>query len=182
VPGLYAIGETSCTGLHGANRMASNSLLECLVFGHSAAMDIIANLDSEPVYGHIPDWDESLVRHSDEQVVVSHNWDELRRFMWDYVGIVRTDKRLQRAKHRVDLLLSEINDYYGNFRVNSDLLELRNLAQVADLIICSALARKESRGLHFTLDYPDTLDRAENTVLTPTVVKARPGARNLSNN
>ncbi len=182
IPGLYAIGETSCTGLHGANRMASNSLLECLVFGYSAAQDIIKQSSRTTEFPEIPEWDESLVTHSDEEVVVSHNWDELRRFMWDYVGIVRTDKRLQRAKHRVDLLLNEINEYYGNFRVNSDLLELRNLAQVADLIICSALARKESRGLHFTLDYPDTLDKAENTVLTPTIVKARPGARNLANN
>lgn len=181
IPGLYAIGETSCTGLHGANRMASNSLLECLVFGYSAAQDIISKIDKSFEFPAIPDWDESLVTDSDEQVVVSHNWDELRRFMWDYVGIVRTDKRLERAKHRVDLLLSEINEYYGNFRVNSDLLELRNLAQNADLIICSALARKESRGLHYTLDYPDTMARPENTVLTPTVVKPRPGARNLSN-
>lgn len=182
IPGLYAIGETSCTGLHGANRMASNSLLECLVFGYSSAQDIIAKLDKSAECPDIPEWDESLVTHSDEQVVVSHNWEELRRFMWDYVGIVRTDKRLERAKHRVDLLLGEINDYYGNFRVNSDLLELRNLARIADLIICSALARKESRGLHYTLDYPETRQTAENTVLTPIVVKTRPGARNLSNN
>ncbi len=182
IPGLYAVGEISCTGLHGANRMASNSLLECLVFGYSAAQDILKKLAKKSIVPQIPQWDESLVTHSDEQVVVSHNWDELRRFMWDYVGIVRTDKRLQRAKHRVDLLLSEIAEYYGNFRVNSDLLELRNLAQVADLIICSALARKESRGLHYTLDYPDILQKADNTVLTPTIVKPRPGARNLSNN
>lgn len=182
ISGLYAIGETSCTGLHGANRMASNSLLECFVFGYSAAQDIISKLDNTSECLEIPEWDESLVTDSDEEVVVAHNWDELRRFMWDYVGIVRTDKRLQRAKHRVDLLLNEINDYYGNFRVNSDLLELRNLAQVADLIICCALARKESRGLHYTLDYPDMLETPENTVLTPTVVKPHPGMRNLSNN
>ena len=181
IPGLYAIGETSCTGLHGANRMASNSLLECLVFGYSAARDIVARLEKYTDSPELPEWDETLVTDSDEQVVVSHNWDELRRFMWDYVGIVRTDKRLQRAKHRVDLLLSEINDYYGHFRVNSDLLELRNLAQVADLIICSALARKESRGLHFTLDYPETRDKAENTILTPTIVRSRPGAGRLTN-
>ncbi len=167
ISGLYAIGEVSCTGLHGANRMASNSLLECLVFGYSAATKILSKLGKPTEISDIPDWDESLVTDSDEQVVVSHNWDELRRFMWDYVGIVRTDKRLQRAKHRVDLLLSEIHDYYGNFRVNRDLLELRNLARIADLIIRSALARKESRGLHYTLDYPETLDNPDISILTP---------------
>ena len=168
IDGLYAIGETAFTGLHGANRMASNSLLECLVFGAAAATDIAAHLDELPSAPPIPPWDESRVTDSDEQVVVSHNWDELRRFMWDYVGIVRTDKRLERAKRRVDLLRQEIADYYGNFRINNDLLELRNLAQVAELIITSAQARKESRGLHYTLDYPQPDARElHNTILTP---------------
>ena len=163
------MGETAWTGLHGANRLASNSLLECLVFGRSASEDIHTSLDQTTVPGDLPAWDESRVTDSDEEVVVSHNWDELRRFMWDYVGIVRTDKRLQRAKHRVDLLTSEIAEYYGNFRVTNDLLELRNLVQVADLIIQSALLRKESRGLHYTLDYPepDNSKAPLNTVLTP---------------
>ncbi len=167
--GLYAVGETSFTGLHGANRMASNSLLECLVFAHSAANHIRAALPTaEPRHG-LPPWDESRVTDSDEEVVVSHNWQELRRFMWDYVGIVRTDKRLERAKRRVDLLSGEIAEYYGNFRVTNDLLELRNLVQVADLIIRSAMQRRESRGLHYTLDYPerDEADPPRNTVLVP---------------
>ncbi len=166
---LYAIGETACTGLHGANRMASNSLLECLVFAQSASNDIIQQLGDTYHWDKIKHWDESRVTDSDEEVVVSHNWDELRRFMWDYVGIVRTDKRLQRAKRRVDLLLSEIDEYYGNFRITNDLIELRNLAMVADLIIRCAMQRKESRGLHYTLDYPDIDDSkaAENTILTP---------------
>ncbi len=169
VPGLYAIGETAFTGLHGANRMASNSLLECLVFGRAAAADILENLQSAPQPPAIPNWDESRVTDSDEEVVVSHNWEELRHFMWDYVGIVRTDKRLQRAKRRVDLLAAEIAEYYGNFRVTNDLLELRNLVQVADLIIRSAMQRKESRGLHYTLDYPepDTSHPPQNTELVP---------------
>jgi len=168
VDGLYAIGETACTGLHGANRLASNSLLECLVFSQSASEDILANLASYGLSKYLPDWDESRVTNSDEEVVVSHNWDELRRFMWDYVGIVRTNKRLQRAKSRVDLLLREIEEYYGNFRVTNDLLELRNLAQVADLIIRCAMQRHESRGLHYTLDYPQTDSPPPvNTILTP---------------
>ncbi len=169
VPGLYAIGEVTFTGLHGANRLASNSLLECLVFGQSAARYILNGLDTAKMPDKLPLWDESRVTDSDEEVVVSHNWDELRRFMWDYVGIVRTNKRLQRAKRRVDLLSAEIAEYYSNFRVTNDLLELRNLADVADLIICSAMARKESRGLHYTLDYPepDTSHSPQNTVLTP---------------
>jgi L-aspartate oxidase len=167
--GLYAIGETAHTGLHGANRMASNSLLECLVFGQAAADDIRGKLTSISPPPVVPEWDESRVTDSDEEVVVAHNWDELRRFMWDYVGIVRTDKRLQRAKHRIDLLLQEIDDYYGHFRVTNDLIELRNLAVVADLIIRSAMLRKESRGLHYTLDYPtpNNLQPPHNTVLTP---------------
>ena len=165
LPGLYAIGETSCTGLHGANRMASNSLLECLVYAQSCHNDIVVNLANAEMPQDLPLWDETQVTDSDEQVVVSHNWDELRRFMWDYVGIVRTTKRLQRAKNRVELLKGEIAEYYGNFRVTNDLIELRNLVQVADLIIESALHRKESRGLHYTLDYPDLSDQLQNTIL-----------------
>jgi L-aspartate oxidase len=151
---LYAVGEVAYTGLHGANRMASNSLLECLVFARSGANDILGRLNESFVDVQIPPWDESRVTDSDEEVVVSHNWEELRRFMWDYVGIVRTTKRLERAKHRVDLLLEEIDEYYSHFRVTNDLIELRNLALVADLIIRSAMSREESRGLHYTLDYP----------------------------
>lgn len=167
--GLYAIGEVAFTGLHGANRMASNSLLECLVFAESASQDILQQADDVSTDVSIPDWDESRVTDSDEEVVVTHNWHELRRFMWDYVGIVRTNKRLQRANSRVDLLLHEIDEYYGNFRVSNDLLELRNLSVVAKLIVQSALARKESRGLHYTLDYPepDNSQAPRNTVLTP---------------
>ena len=166
---LYAIGEVGFTGLHGANRMASNSLLECLVFARAAAEDIIANLEKPAIDAPIQPWDESQVSDSDERVVVTHNWDELRRFMWDYVGIVRTTKRLERAKHRVDLLNREIYDYYANFKITSDLIELRNLALVSDLIIRSALSRKESRGLHFMRDYPEPDPSQEhiNTVLTP---------------
>jgi L-aspartate oxidase len=175
---LYAIGETACTGLHGANRMASNSLLECLVFGHSAAVDITANLATVPMIGAVPPWDESRVTDPDEEVLVAHNWDELRRFMWDYVGIVRTDKRLARAKRRVDLLRHEIAEYYGHFRVDNDLLELRNLAVVADLIIRSAQARRESRGLHYTRDCPETLaGLAQPTILVPDHLPERPFSR-----
>ena len=164
---LYAIGECSHTGLHGANRMASNSLLECLVYGKSAADAILARMATIPGNAIPMDWDESQVRNSDEEIVVTHNWKELRRFMWDYVGIVRTDKRLERAKRRVDLLMAEIQEYYGNFRVSADLLELRNLVVVADLIVRSALMRKESRGLHFTSDYPDRHMDIHDTVLVP---------------
>ena len=167
VDSLYAIGEVSYTGLHGANRMASNSLLECLVFARAAAQDIEQNLDEEHRFIRIPNWDESRVTNSDEEVVIQHNWHELRLFMWDYVGIVRTTKRLERALHRVELLQSEIQEYYRHFRVSNNLLELRNLVQVAELIIKSALKRKESRGLHYTLDYPETLEQAKITVLTP---------------
>jgi L-aspartate oxidase len=145
--------------------MASNSLLECLVFAHSASKKILNDLDDAPLPPDLPTWDESRVSNSDEEVVVSHNWDELRRFMWDYVGIVRTTKRLKRAKSRVDLLQKEITEYYSNFRISNDLIELRNLALVADLIIRSALIRKESRGLHYTLDYPDKAPLAHNTVI-----------------
>ncbi|MEM7304414.1 MAG: L-aspartate oxidase [Pseudomonadota bacterium] len=170
IPGLYAVGEVAFTGLHGANRMASNSLLECLAYGRFVSRHINQAAKNKFLPVDIPAWDESRVSDSDEEIVVAHNWDELRRFMWDYVGIVRTTKRMQRAKHRVDLLLNEIDEYYSNFRVTSDLIELRNLAVVADLIIRSALSRKESRGLHYTLDYPETNPELDfiNTILTPT--------------
>ncbi len=160
---LYAIGETAHTGLHGANRLASNSLLECLIFAQAAAKDIL-NQKSIPNV-QLPEWDESKVNDADEEIIISHNWDELRRFMWSYVGIVRTTKRLQRAQHRINLLREEINEYYSNFRVTSDLLELRNLVDTADLIIQSAMLRHESRGLHFSLDYKNTQQHAENTTL-----------------
>ncbi len=165
VNGLYAIGETACTGLHGANRLASNSLLECLVFAEAASQDILRK--SPGIIPKLPQWDESQVTDADETVVISHNWDELRRFMWDYVGIVRTTKRLQRAQHRIKLLHGEINEYYSNFHVSADLLELRNLVLTADLIVQSALSRHESRGLHFSKDYPQMLPEALPTVLTP---------------
>ena len=165
VEGLYAIGEVAYTGLHGANRMASNSLLECLVFAHSASMDIIPQINDIPPPPILAAWDDSRVTDSDEEVVVSHNWDELRRFMWDYVGIVRTDKRLERAKRRVDLLRDEICEYYNHFSITNDLIELRNLSLVADLIIRSAQQRKESRGLHYTLDYPDKNKNTQATIL-----------------
>ena len=168
---LYAIGEVAFTGLHGANRMASNSLLECLAYGRFASKHINKSTNPSSKHVEIPAWDASRVSDSDEEIVVAHNWDELRRFMWDYVGIVRSTKRMQRAKHRVDLLLSEIDEYYSNFKVTNDLIELRNIAVVADLIIRSALERKESRGLHYTLDHPDTdpaLDNI-NTILTPDI-------------
>ena len=165
---LYAVGESSCTGLHGANRLASNSLLECLVIAESAADDILQVLDKQDSeIPFLPDWDESQVANPDEQIVVSHNWDEMRRFMWDYVGIVRTNKRLERALNRVNLLQEEIVEYYGNFRVNNDLIELRNLATIAELTIECALSRKESRGLHYTLDYPSMRKYADDTILTP---------------
>ncbi|AMQ86104.1 L-aspartate oxidase [Pseudomonas glycinae] len=167
VPGLYAIGETSFTGLHGANRMASNSLLECFVYARSAAADILEQLPDVAIPRALPAWDASQVTDSDEDVIIAHNWDELRRFMWDYVGIVRTNKRLQRAQHRVRLLLDEIDEFYSNYKVSRDLIELRNLAQVAELMIRSAMERKESRGLHYTLDYPDLLPEALDTILVP---------------
>ena len=164
---LYAIGETSFTGLHGANRMASNSLLECIVYAQSAAEHIGENLPRIDAPEVSPAWDESRVTNSDEDVIISHNWDELRRFMWDYVGIVRTQKRLQRATHRIKLLQREIAEYYSNYKVSSDLIELRNLAMVAELIIRSASARRESRGLHFSLDYPERSPIARDTILVP---------------
>ncbi len=163
--GLYAVGETAFTGLHGANRLASNSLLECVVFSAAAADDILAApIDPLP---HLPQWDESRVRDADEEIVISHNWAELRRFMWDYVGIVRTSKRLERALHRIRLLEKEIDEFYANYRVGNDLIELRNLVLTAHLIVKSAQRRHESRGLHFSRDYPDTLPRALETVLHP---------------
>ncbi|CAL94246.1 L-aspartate oxidase [Azoarcus olearius] len=165
VAGLYAVGESACSGLHGANRLASNSLLECLVFGEAAAQDILAKTATAPLT--LPDWDESRVTDADEEVVISHNWAELRRAMWDYVGIVRTTKRLQRAQHRIRLLTNEINEFYSNFRVSNNLIELRNLVVTADLIVRCALKRKESRGLHYSRDYPDTADRIRSTVLRP---------------
>jgi len=165
IPGLYAVGETAYTGLHGANRLASNSLLECLVVGRACAHQIAAAPAVDlPL---LPAWDESRVTNADEEVVIAHNWDELRRFMWNYVGIVRTTKRLERAQHRIKLLKEEIDEYYRNFRVTNDLLELRNLVEVAHLIVRSALSRHESRGLHFSRDYPDTLPKALPSVLTP---------------
>jgi len=165
LPGLYAVGEVACTGLHGANRLASNSLLECLVFSQAAAQHMLKQPKLEAP--SLPKWDESRVSDRDEEVIISHNWDELRRFMWDYVGIVRTNKRLARAQHRIDLLKSEIQEYYANFRVSNDLIELRNLVQTADLIVRCAQARKESRGLHYSLDYPGLLDEARDTILQP---------------
>jgi L-aspartate oxidase len=175
VPGLYAIGETSFTGLHGANRMASNSLLECIVYGRAAAASIAKNLPRPNDSFTAEPWDASQVTDSDEDVVISHNWDEMRRAMWDYVGIVRTNKRLQRALRRAELLQQEITEYYSNYKVTNDLLELRNLATVAELIIRSALERKESRGLHYTLDYPDLLPEAEDTILVPPNYSASTG-------
>jgi L-aspartate oxidase len=163
VGNLYAVGETAHTGLHGANRLASNSLLECLVFGRACAEDILARGPAEPLA--LPQWDESRVTDADEEIVISHNWDELRRFMWDYVGIVRTTKRLERASHRIALLTEEINEYYANFRVSHDLLELRNLVVTAEVIVRCAMARRESRGLHFSRDFPETLPEARDTVL-----------------
>ncbi|MCS5587732.1 MAG: L-aspartate oxidase [Porticoccaceae bacterium] len=164
---LYAIGETAFTGLHGANRMASNSLLECLVYAQASAKAINELMPTIAAPDSISEWDESRVNSSDEDVVISHNWDELRRFMWDYVGIVRTDKRLQRAQHRIKLLQSEIQEYYSNYKISRDLLELRNLATVSELIIRCARQRKESRGLHFTVDYPDLSTIARDSIMVP---------------
>ena len=176
VKNLYAIGEVAHTGLHGANRMASNSLLECLVFAKAAANDILKIINKEKLTDEIKPWDESLVTDSDEEVVVSHNWNELRHFMWDYVGIVRSTRRLQRAARRIDMLAGEIREYYSTFRIKPDLLELRNLVTVADLIVHSALSRTESRGLHYTLDFPETDSEMDgrNTVLKP---PRRPNSR-----
>jgi L-aspartate oxidase len=166
-PGLYAAGEVTQSGLHGANRLASNSLLECLVFGEACAKHIAANWDALPPPPAIQPWDESRVTDSDEEVVIQQCWREIRAFMWNFVGIVRTTKRLERAAHRIALLRREIDEYYGHFRVTPDLIELRNLVEVADLIVRSALSRHESRGLHYNTDYPDTLPQALDTVLVP---------------
>ncbi|MBL8473561.1 MAG: L-aspartate oxidase [Rhodocyclaceae bacterium] len=165
VDGLYAVGENACTGLHGANRLASNSLLECLVFSEAAAEHILQTPPQR--VPQLPEWDASRVTDADEQIVISHNWDELRRFMWDYVGIVRTTKRLQRARHRIRMLTREIQEYYSNFRVSADLIELRNLVLTGDLIVQCALRRHESRGLHYSRDYPDTAAEVRSTILTP---------------
>jgi L-aspartate oxidase len=165
ISNLYAIGETACTGLHGANRLASNSLLECLVFGQSAAEDILSQAE-KPV-PTLPYWDESRVTDADEEVLITHTWDELRRSMWNYVGIVRTDKRLSRALHRIHMLRNEVHEFYSNFKISNDLIELRNLLQVAELIVRSAMERKESRGLHYSKDHPDTDTDPIPTVLEP---------------
>jgi L-aspartate oxidase len=165
LPHLYAIGEAACTGLHGANRLASNSLLECMVFARATAIDILTQRGME--IPELPDWDESRVTDADEEIVITHNWSELRRFMWNYVGIVRTNKRLARAMHRINLLRDEVHEFYSNFRVNGDLIELRNLLQVAELIVRSAMERHESRGLHYSKDYPEMLPEAIPTVLEP---------------
>lgn len=168
LPGLYAIGETAFTGLHGANRLASNSLLECIVYGTAAAQAVYQDNNIQDLENlRVPDWDESQVTDSDEDVVISHNWDELRRFMWDYVGIVRTNRRLERAQHRIELLQQEIQDYYSNYKVGKYLIELRNLVTVSDLIIRCAMKRTESRGLHYTLDYPNEEPDLYDTVLVP---------------
>lgn len=167
LPGLYAIGEVAYTGLHGANRMASNSLLECVVFAHAAAEHIMQQQASVRLTETLPIWDESQVTDSDEEVIIQHNWHELRLFMWDYVGIVRTNKRLARAARRIELLQQEIHEYYSNFRVTNNLLELRNLVQVAELIVQCAMQRHESRGLHYNLDYPNQLEDPKPTVLAP---------------
>jgi L-aspartate oxidase len=174
LPGLYAVGEAACTGLHGANRLASNSLLECLVIGRAAAEAIQASGTLRHGVVILPEWDESRVSDADEEVVVAHNWDELRRLMWNYVGIVRTDKRLARAKHRIAMLRDEIQEYYANFKVSRDLLELRNLVDVAALIVDSARARRESRGLHYSRDWPQTLPKGLPTVLAPKRTRNQP--------
>ena len=171
VDGLYGVGEVACTGLHGANRLASNSLLECMVLGKAAAEHILQQVASE--LPCVPEWDESRVTDPDEEVVISHNWDELRRFMWDYVGIVRTNKRLERAQHRIELLKSEIHEFYRNFRVSNDLIELRNLVTTAELIVRCALTRKESRGLHYSRDYPKVEPDSKPSILHPEVMKIK---------
>jgi len=165
IANLYAIGETACTGLHGANRLASNSLLECLVFGQAAAKDILKA--PAQTFSKLPQWDESRVTDADEEVLITHTWDELRRFMWNYVGIVRTDKRLSRALHRIHMLRDEVQEFYQHFKISNDLIELRNLLQVAELIVESAISRKESRGLHYSKDHPNTDAEAIPTVLEP---------------
>jgi L-aspartate oxidase len=165
IANLYAIGETACTGLHGANRLASNSLLECLVFGQMAAEDILSQPNKASL--QLPHWDESRVTDADEEVLITHTWDELRRFMWNYVGIVRTDKRLSRALHRIHMLRDEVHEFYSNFKISNDLIELRNLLQVAELIVESAISRLESRGLHYSKDHPNLETDPIPTVLEP---------------
>jgi L-aspartate oxidase len=171
---LYAIGETACTGLHGANRLASNSLLEALVYADRAAKNALEELQAfhDKAFVDPPEWDESGTTDSDEVSLVSHNWDEIRRFMWDYVGVVRSNKRLERAMRRIVNIQKEIRDYYWDFKVTSDLIELRNIATVAELIITCAMKRKESRGLHYTIEYPDKDDvnGLKDTVLKRTPV------------
>ena len=163
---LYAIGETAYTGLHGANRLASNSLLECLVFGDATAHHILQSKVDTSSFT-LPRWDESRVTDADEEILITHTWNELRRFMWNYVGIVRTNKRLSRALHRIHMLRDEVHEFYTNFKVSHNLIELRNLLQVAELIVESAISRHESRGLHFSRDYPKQLKTAKQTILTP---------------
>ncbi len=174
---VYAIGEVAYTGLHGANRMASNSLLECVVFAKAAAEHILSRLSDKPSTEPIAPWDESQVSNSDEEVIIQHNWHELRLFMWDYVGIVRTNKRLERALRRIQLLEQEIHEYYAHFKVSNNLLELRNLVMVAELIVRCAMQRKESRGLHFNVDFPETLEQSAPTILTPSksLIEEEPG-------
>ena len=167
IKNLYALGETSCSGLHGANRMASNSLLECFVVAFGTARNISEKILNTTICTNLPTWDESKVTDSDDEILVAHNWDEIRRLMWDFVGIVRSTKRLNMAKRRITLLKEEIQDYYTSHKVTNDNLELRNLALVSELIIKSALQRKESRGLHFTLDFPETLSEAKDNILVP---------------
>ena len=167
IQGLYAIGETSYTGLHGANRMASNSLLECFVYGMAAAKHMQSQFDADYHIPSVPAWDDTQVNHPDEDVVILQNWDELRQTMWNYVGIVRTTKRLERALHRIEMLKNEINEYYQDYKVSKNLIELRNLVMVSEMIVQCALQRKESRGLHFTLDYPEQMSELKRTVLMP---------------
>lgn len=165
ITNLYAVGEVAYTGLHGANRLASNSLLECLVFSDAAVKDILSkNLSLKAI---LPKWDESRVTDADEEILITHTWNELRRFMWNYVGIVRTNKRLYRAMHRIKMLRDEVNEFYTNFKISNNLVELRNLLQVAELIIESAISRKESRGLHYSKDFPKTSDKKSITILKP---------------
>ena len=167
IEGLYAIGETSYTGLHGANRMASNSLLECFVYGMSAAEDIQNKFNQNFSIPTVPEWDATQAVNPDEEVVILQNWDELRSTMWNYVGIVRTTKRLERALHRIEMLKAEITEYYQGYHVNKNLIELRNLVLVSEMIVRCAMQRKESRGLHYTLDYPELSNELRKTVLTP---------------
>jgi L-aspartate oxidase len=164
VDGLYALGETACTGLHGANRLASNSLLECLVMAHRASENFLAREKTE-LPSTVPVWPQSHLENADEMIVIHHMWDEIRRLMWNYVGIVRTNRRLERAEHRLQMIQNEISEYYSSFKTHSDIEELRNIATVAELTIRCARRRHESRGIHFNLDYPDTSPVASDTIL-----------------